>query len=37
MADDKKEKDFFEDIEDGKGCTGIWERLSKKRKREKAD
>lgn len=37
MSDEESEDDHLADIEEGAGCTEIWEHLSEKREREETD
>ncbi len=37
MSDEKRDDDHLADVEEGAGCTEIWEHLSEKREREEAD
>lgn len=36
MSDDRDDE-HLEDVEEGAGCTEIWEHLSEKRERERAE
>lgn len=35
MSDEKRDDEHLADIEEGAGCTEIWEHLSEKRERER--
>lgn len=37
MSDEPRDDDHLADIEEGAGCTEIWEHLSEKRERERSE
>lgn len=37
MSDEKRDDEHLADVEEGAGCTEIWEHLSEKREQEQAD